>query len=50
MLVSAADQQGAAERAGMTNTGAWLAAHTRAWALGLAADVALATALESTCR
>ncbi len=47
-LVSAADRQGAAERAGMTNTGTWLAAHTRAWGAKAAADVALATTLESS--
>ena len=47
-LVSAADRQGAAERAGMTNTGAWLAANTRAWGARAAADVALATTLESS--
>ena len=47
-LVSAADRQGAAERAGMTNTGAWLAANTRAWGAKAAADVALATTLESS--
>ena len=44
-MVAAAHRQGEAQRAGMTNTGAWLAAHTRSWGAKAAADVALATAL-----
>jgi hypothetical protein len=44
-MVAAAHQQGAARRAGMTSTSAWLAASTRSWGARAAADVALATAL-----
>ena len=47
-MVAAAHRQGAAQRAGMTNTGAWLAAHTRSWGAQAAADVALAVALEES--
>jgi hypothetical protein len=47
-MVAAAHRQGAAERAGMTSTGTWLAAHTRAGGAQAAADVALATALDAS--
>ena len=47
-LVATAHRQGAAQRDGMTNTGAWLAAHTRSWGADAAADVLLATALDSS--
>ena len=47
-MVAAAHRQGAAQRAGMTNTGAWLAAHTRSWGAQAAADVSLATALDES--
>src|SRR6188472_616891 len=46
--LAAAHRQGAAERAGMTSTGTWLAAHTRAAGAQAAADVALATALDGS--
>jgi hypothetical protein len=44
-MVASAHREGAAQRAGMTNTGAWLAAHTRSLGAQAAADVELATAL-----
>ena len=47
-MVASAHREGAAQRAGMTNTGAWLAAHTRSWGAQAAADVALATALDES--
>ena len=47
-MVAAAHRQGAAQRAGMTSTGTWLAAHTRSWGAQAAADVALATALDDS--
>ncbi len=49
-MVAAAHRQGVAQRAGMTSTGAWLAAQTRSWGAQAAADVALAAALEESLR
>lgn len=46
-LVAAADRANIADGAGMTGTGAWLAAQTRADGASAAADVRLAGALES---
>ncbi len=45
-VVAAADEIDVAGDSGMTGTGAWLAAHTRADGSAAAADVRLATALE----
>lgn len=47
-MVAAADRQGAGAESGMSGTPAWLAAHTRAWGAKAAADVSLATALETS--
>ncbi|HSO65950.1 MAG TPA: DUF222 domain-containing protein, partial [Ornithinibacter sp.] len=47
-MVAAADRRGAGEASGMSGTSAWLAAHTRSWGAKAAADVSLATALESS--
>ena len=47
-MVAAADRQGAGTESGMSGTPAWLAAHTRSWGAKAAADVSLATALESS--
>ena len=47
-MVAAADRQGAGSAAGMSGTPAWLAAHTRTWGAKAAADVSLATALETS--
>ncbi|MGB7819455.1 MAG: DUF222 domain-containing protein [Ornithinibacter sp.] len=47
-MVAAADRGGVATTAGMTGTPAWLAAHTRSWGGKAAADVSLATALDTS--
>jgi len=47
-MVAAADRGEVATTAGMTGTPAWLAAHTRSWGGKAAADVSLATALDTS--